>query len=111
MLFLLSCYHQSFFINYFTATEDKSQRPVLGIADTNKKLETSNLFPSSSLESGKSPSNSISSALSTNENDGKLMIAFSQLDMHQPLATMLKPQNVVIILDTFLLILCFVSRK
>lgn len=78
--FFLSCYHQSFFINYFTATTDKSQRPVLGIADTNEKLETSNLLASNLLESGKSPSNCISSALLTNEKDGKLKIAFSQLD-------------------------------
>jgi hypothetical protein len=32
------------------------------------------------FESGKSPSNSISKALLTNEKDGKLMIAFSQLN-------------------------------
>ncbi|XP_071579062.1 uncharacterized protein [Temnothorax nylanderi] len=53
------------------ATADKSQRPVLGIADTNEKLERSNSFTSSLLlERGKSPSNSISSALPTNKNDG-----------------------------------------
>lgn len=53
MLFFLLRYHQLFFINYFTATTGKSQRSVLGIADTNEKLENSNLLASSLLGSVK----------------------------------------------------------
>lgn len=75
----LPCY-QSFLINYFTAATGKSQRSVLGIADTNEKLRNSNLFASNRLESVRSPSNSISSALLINEIGDKLMIAFFLLD-------------------------------
>ncbi|XP_077265242.1 uncharacterized protein LOC143899113 [Temnothorax americanus] len=51
---------------------DKSQRPVLGIADTNEKLEKS--------KSSKSPSNSISSALPTNKNDGNNTDNFEEME-------------------------------
>lgn len=64
MLFFLSCYYQSFFINYFTVKADKSQRPVLGIADINEKVENDNLLASNVIENVKSPSNSISNCSS-----------------------------------------------